>query len=168
MATNIRTVVTAASGRLLEELDGRPAAQRLRELVGTLGDTLAVHPTHSLARFVEGIPYVRSILSHDDRHVTLRTAVEPGQVLHLMRPGDLVGTTKRDLASAAAAVGPVGAVIAFSCLSRHWDAAGRGIEAELAAAYAAYPTVGFQTFSEQSGMLLVNHTLTGLASGTRP
>ncbi len=165
-ATPIRTVVTAASGRRLEELDGRPAAQRLRELVGKLGDTLAPQPTHSLARIVEGIPYVRSIFSFDERHVTLRTAVESGQVLHLMRPGDLIGTTRRDLAAAADALGgSLGAVIAFSCLGRHWDAAARGIEAELAAAYAAHPTVGFQSFSEQSGMLLVNHTLTGLAIG---
>ena len=38
-------------------------------------------------------------------------------------------------------------------------------ERELAATYAGYPMVGFQTVSEQSGMLLVNHTLTGLAIG---
>jgi hypothetical protein len=35
----------------------------------------------------------------------------------------------------------------------------------MTATFAAYPTVGFQSLSEQSGMLLVNHTLTGLAIG---
>jgi hypothetical protein len=83
-----------------------------------------------------------------------------------MRPGDLIGTTKRDLAAAAEHVGgSMSALLAFSCVGRHWEAASRGIEAELAAAYAAYPTMGIQSFGEQSGMLLVNHTLTGLAIG---
>jgi hypothetical protein len=50
-------------------------------------------------------------------------------------------------------------------MARHTEAALRATERELAATFAAYPTVGFQTVSEQSGMLLVNHTLTGLAIG---
>ena len=164
--TELRTVVTAASGRQIDELDGRPAAPRLHELVAQLGDTLATRPAHTFARFVDGIPYVRSILSYDDTRILLRTAVEPGHVLRIMRPGDLVGATKRDLALAADKVGGnVGALIAFSCIARHWDAAARGLTDELTASYAQYPTVGAESFGEQSGMLLVNHTLTGLAIG---
>ena len=169
VATEIRTVVTAASGRRLEQLDGRPATQRLRELVGQLGETLAPRPAHTFARFVDGIPYVRSIVSYDETCVTLATAVEPGHVLRLMRPGDLIGTTRRDLAVAAERVGgSLGAVLAFSCAGRHWEAADRGLATELAAVYAAHPTIGCQSMGEQSGMLLVNHTLTGLAIGAAP
>jgi len=85
-----------------------------------------------------------------------------------MRPVDLIGTTRRDLAATAERVGgSVSALLAFSCIARHWEAAARGLVADLGAAYAAYPTVGFQSFGEQSGMLLVNHTLTGLAIGAR-
>ena len=57
------------------------------------------------------------------------------------------------------------AFLAFSCMGRHSEAAIRGTASDLAAVYAAYPTIGFQTLGEQSGMLLVNHTLTGLAIG---
>jgi hypothetical protein len=39
------------------------------------------------------------------------------------------------------------------------------VEGSLAATYATYPTIGFQSYGEQIGMLLVNHTLTGLAIG---
>jgi hypothetical protein len=83
-----------------------------------------------------------------------------------MRPGDLIGTTRRDLALAAQRVGgEMAALLAFSCAGRHWEAASRNLETELADAYARHPTIGFQTAGEQSGMLLVNHTLTGLAIG---
>ena len=43
----------------------------------------------------------------------------------------------------------------------------RGLEEPLAETYAAYPTIGFQSFGEQTGMLLVNHTLTGARDRTR-
>ena len=167
MPTEVKTVVTAATGRTIHELDGHPAHQRLHELVDQLGDRLAEQrPEHSFARFVDGIPYVRSITHFEGARVHLASAVETGHVLRLMRPGDLVGVTRRDLAIAADRVGgDIAALLAFSCLGRHWEAAARGLEADLAAIYAQYPTTGFQSFGEQTGVLLVNHTLTGLAIG---
>jgi hypothetical protein len=83
-----------------------------------------------------------------------------------MRPGDLVRIMVRDLGVAAERVGgTMAAFLAFSCIGRHLEAAQRGSKREMTATFAAYPTVGFQSLSEQSGMLLVNHTLTGLAIG---
>ncbi len=167
--TEVKTVVTAASGRVIDGLDGRPAGTRLRELVGMLGDKLEEpQPTHSFARYVDGLPYVRSMTHIEGDRLHLACAVEVGHVLRVMRPGDLIGTTTRDLAAAAEKVGgSMAAFLAFSCIGRHGEARARNLERALAGAYAAYPTVGFQSFGEQSGMLLVNHTLTGLAIGHR-
>jgi hypothetical protein len=167
--TEVKTVVTAAAGRVVDELDGFPAGTRLRELVASIGDTLIEPmPSHSFARYIDGLPYVRSMTQIDGDRLHLACAVEVGHVLCLMRPGDLIGTTTRDLASAAERVGgEVAACLAFSCIGRHWDAQARNLERALAGAYATYPTVGFQSFGEQSGMLLVNHTLTGLVIGRR-
>ncbi len=167
LPTDIKTVVTAASGRVIDELDGRPAGPRLRELIAKLGDTLdEPQPTHTFARYVDGLPYVRSMAHLEGDRIHLASAVEPGHVLRIMRPGDLIGTTKRDLAAACEKVGgECAALLAFSCLGRHGEAHSRHLETELSETYAAYPIVGFQTFGEQSGMLLVNHTLTGLAIG---
>ena len=166
--TPIKTVVTAASGRVITELDGRSAAKRLHDLVEQLGGQLddARPSEYSFARFVDGVPYVRSMTRLEGEHIQLASAVEPGHVLRLMRPGDLIAVTRADLAAVADHVGgSIGALFAFSCMVRHWDAAARGLEAALAEVYAAYPTTGFQSFGEQTGMLLVNHTLTGLAIG---
>jgi hypothetical protein len=165
--TELKTVVTAATGRAIIELDGRPAAERLRELVAPLGlgvDNLASH--YSFARYIDGMPYVRSISHVAGERLMLASAVDIGHVLRVMRPGDLIGTTTRDLATAAERVGgTMSAFLAFSCLGRHREAAASNLERELAAAYAAHPSIGFQTYGEQSNMLLVNHTLTGLAIG---
>jgi hypothetical protein len=168
--TDLKTVVTAAAGRVIHELDGQPAAGRVRELVAKLGETLHEPPcTHAFARYIDGLPYVRSMTYLDGDQIHLASSVEPGHVLRLMRAGDLIGTTRRDLALAADRVGgEMAALLAFSCVGRHREAAARHVEAELAGAHARYPTIGFQSFGEQSGLLLVNHTLTGLAIGATP
>jgi hypothetical protein len=152
---------------MIDELDGRPAAARLRQLIGGIGDVLDEPlPLHSFARYIDGMPYVRSLQRVIGNHLVLASAVETGHILHIMRPGDLIRTMRRDLAGAAERVGgAMAAFLAFSCIGRHAEAALRGIDRDLAAAFAAHPTVGFQSASEQSGMLLVNHTLTGLAIG---
>jgi hypothetical protein len=165
--TELKTVVTSATGCVIDELDGRPAAPRLRQLLGSLGDQLEEpRPTHAFARYIDGVPYVRSLYSITGTRLILTSAVETGHVLRVMRPGDLIQTTKRELVTAAERVGgSMVAFLAFSCVGRHSEAALRGREHELASAYSAYPTVGAQTLCEQSCMLLVNHTLTGLAIG---
>jgi hypothetical protein len=165
--TELRTVVTAVSGRVIEQLDGRPAAPRLRQLIASIGDRLdEPRPVHAFARYINGVPYVRSLHEVSGDHLVLTCAVEPGHVLRVMQPGDLLGATRRDLATATTRVGgSIAAFLAFSSTGRHDEAVARDTDRELAAAYATCHAVGFHTPSEQSGMLLVNHTLTGLAIG---
>jgi hypothetical protein len=165
--TELKTVVTAVSGRVIEQLDGRPAAPRLRQLIASIGDRLdEPRPAHAFARYINGVPYVRTLHEVAGDHLILTCAVEPGHVLRVMQPGDLLGATRRDLATATTRVGgSIAAFLAFSSTARHDESVARGTDHELAAAYAACCAVGFHTPSEQSGMLLVNHTLTGLAIG---
>jgi hypothetical protein len=166
--TAAKTVVTGATGRTIDELDGRPAVGRLRELIAGLGGTLdeAQPSEYSFARYVDGSPYVRAMLRLDGQRIHLASAVEVGHVLRLMSTGDLIGQTVHDLAETQTRVGgKIEALLAFSCIARHWDAATRKLDHELAAAYQTYPTTGFQSYGEQTGLLLVNVTLTALAIG---
>jgi hypothetical protein len=161
-------VVTAASERVIRELDGMPAGARLHSVLGELGGTVdPAHPSeYAFARFIGDKPYVRSMHGIDGNDILLAASVEPGHVLHLMRPGDLIAQTRIDLAAVAARLGgQLSSLIAFSCISRHWEAQAKGLERALAEVYAAYPVTGFQSFGEQFGTMLVNHTLTGLAIG---
>jgi len=165
--TETKTVVTAAHGRIVDELDGWPAAPRLRQLLASIGNKIDdERPAHSFARIIDGVPYVRALLRIDGDRLHLASAVEDGQVLRVMRPDDLIGRTTRDLEVAAEKVGgSMAALLAFSCVGRHWDAASRGLERALAGVYSTYPTIGLQSFGEQMGMLFVNHTLVALAIG---
>ncbi|HEY4056763.1 MAG TPA: FIST N-terminal domain-containing protein [Kofleriaceae bacterium] len=167
--TELKTVVTAASGRLIQELDGKPAALRARELIEGLGDRVAEPiPHHTFARMVDGMPYVRAMTFVNDGVMLAGSIPEAGHVLRIMRPGDLIGTTQRDLAAARDKVGgQVAALLAFSCLGRYNEAASYGTERALAGVYGETGAFGLHTFGEQSGMLLVHDTLTGLAIGAR-
>jgi hypothetical protein len=139
---------------------------RMRALIAEAGLDAANLLAYSFARYIDGKPYVRSLTRTSGDVLQFASAVEDGHVLRLMRPGDLIGTTRRDLAAAAERVGGrIEALLAFSCIGRHWQAGAEGLAGELATAYAAHPTIGFQSYGEQIGMLLVNHTLTGLVIG---
>ena len=173
IATELRAVVTGADHRkrIVRELDGVPAARRYQELIRASGGAEVlddvVASSYPFAIYIGGRPYVRSVAGvGDDSSLQFACAIEVGAVLRLMRPGDLVGTTERALADAAAEVGGrPEAILAFSCLGRHREAITHGLRAPLAALYERAPVVGFHSFGEQAGSLLVNHTLTGLVLG---
>ncbi|MCX5743492.1 MAG: FIST C-terminal domain-containing protein [Proteobacteria bacterium] len=169
VATAARVVVTGSTGRMIHELDGKPALSRLREIARQLAnddDPELRSTSYAFARIIDGIPYVRSVMAFVGEQIQIASAVEVGHVLRVMQPGDLIGTTRKDLAAAVAAVGgTLAALLVFSCIGRHWEAAASGLDDELARAYATHGALGCQSFGEQSGMLLVNHTLTGLAIG---
>lgn len=173
LPTASRVVVTAADPerRRVDELDGRPAAQRYAELIAaTTGNSGPVDgvlaSSFPFALYVGGRPYVRSVAELQGDSLLMASAVDPGTILRLMRAGDLVGSTRQAIATAATEVGgDLRAVIAFSCLGRHREALTSGRRVELGAIYDASPLVGFHSLGEQKGPLLVNHTLTGLALG---
>lgn len=171
IATPLRVVVTRAdpSRRLVLELDGHPAARRYAEVIraaggnGPLDNALAAR--FPFAVYIGGRPYVRSVSGVAGDELRLAAAVDEGAVLRIMRPGDLVAQTRSALAGASSRLGQLDAVLAFSCLGRHLEAQSRGASAALDDVYATLPVCGFHSFGEQSGPLLVNHTLAALALG---
>jgi hypothetical protein len=171
MPTPLRVVVTGAdpTHRLVHELDGLPAARRYAEVIraaggnGPLDNALAAR--FPFAIYVGGRPYVRSVSGVAGDELRLAAAVDEGAVLRIMRPGDLVAQTRGALAGASSRLGSLDAVLAFSCLGRHLEAQSRGATGALNDIYATLPMCGFHSFGEQSGPLLVNHTLAALALG---
>jgi hypothetical protein len=169
--TPLRVVVTGAdpSRRQILELDGHPAARRYAEVIraaganGPLDNALAAR--FPFAIYIEGRPYVRSVSGVAGDVLGLAAAVDEGAVLRIMRPGDLVTQTRNALAGAQGRLGPLDAVLTFSCLGRHLEAVSRGATRALDDVYATLPMCGFHSFGEQSGPLLVNHTLAALALG---
>lgn len=171
--TPLRVVVTGAdpARRVVYELDGMPAARRYGEVIreaganGPLDNALAAR--FPFAVYINGRPYVRSVSVVAGDELRLAAAVDEGAVLRIMRPGDLVAQTRAALAGTHTRVGNLDALITFSCLGRHLEAVSRGATGALDDVYATLPVCGFHSFGEQSGPLLVNHTLAALALGGR-
>ncbi|MEZ4361875.1 MAG: FIST N-terminal domain-containing protein [Kofleriaceae bacterium] len=165
----VRCVVTQSHGRRILELDGFPAASRYRKLLAELGapelPIEQLFARYPLAMYLRGTPYIRSIRAAHGEVLEVTSAISSGQVLRLMCAADLVGATAKDFALAEQALGSIELLLAFSCISRRRDAASRLLEASMAALDARYPVVGFDSHGEQTGMVLVNHTLSGLAIG---
>lgn len=166
--TRLRTVVTRADGarRLILELDGYPAAIRWRALIERLGAEPPITTTtaarYPFAIYVGDRPYVRSIVDVGEVELRVAAAVDEGAVLRIMQAGDLVASTWTALERARSRLGPLAAVIAFSCIARHTEADDRGVRPALDRMYAELPLCGFHSFGEQVGPLLVNHTLAAL------
>ncbi len=167
--TPLRTVVTAVdpTGRWIRELDGYPAAQRWRAMITSLGATAPITTTTAarfpFATYVGDRPYVRSIVELGPVMLQVAAAVDAGSVLRIMKAGDLVASTRAALDGVRARLGPLAAVIAFSCIARHTESDDRGHTTLLDQVYASQPVCGFHSFGEQIGPLLVNHTLAALA-----
>ncbi|CAN5627444.1 FIST N-terminal domain-containing protein [soil metagenome] len=165
--TELRCVVTAATGRTITELDGVPATKRFAELIDKLGGTLGAQTPieFTFARFIDGLPYVRALASVRPDALELGCSVEIGHVLRIMRPGDLLDQTSRDLAAVAQRLGSVSALLAFSSTLRGVEAQTRGLAEELAWLFDRFPTTGLECFGEQAGMLFVTHGVSALVLG---
>src|SRR3569833_796188 len=143
----MKNVVKEATGRTIEELDGIPAPRRLAELLGKLCVELDVNkPTaYSIARVIEGVPYVRSIRTVETDRIQLASGVEPGHVLRLMKPGDLIALTRRNHAAAKERLGSIDTLLAFSCVHRDKKTQNQTNTKENATNNDAKPTTGFQS-----------------------
>ena len=173
LATNKRVVVTEAQPdrRRIRELDGYPAVTRYAELLGVTEEDLRADPRRVLAKaacnlafFVNGTPYMRSVMTVDGDDLLMGGAIETGVVMTLMRAGDLLESTRETMRGIRTALaGDVGGLVLFDCGGRLYEARAAGIEAQVADAMVISPAAGFHTYGEQFGCLQVNHTLTGVA-----
>lgn len=176
--TERRVVVTRAEPkrRLVQELDGFPADERLAQLLGLPLGTLRADPVGVLSRTpaIFGLSHggewnVRSVMTLEAGGLLMGGAVEEGTVFRWMRPGDLVAETETALDDLAERLkGEPAATLMFHCYGRMRTARFHGAREQLARVMGRWPIAGFDTFGEHLGPFLVNETLTGLALGTAP
>lgn len=165
-----RAVVTRAdpSRRLVQEIDGLPAASAYAEIAGIPRDRLTVERTalNPVVVRIGGLDFVRSVMAvHDDDSLTFHCAIEEGLVLRIATAGDLLGDLDRTFDRLSDEVGPIECTLAFDCIQRAVEVATTGIRDDVGDRMIANRTVGFTTFGEQFRGLHVNQTLTGIAFG---
>ncbi len=163
-----RTIVTACADNHIIELDGMPASSRYLELLNGIAEHHVMLDTPTLYPFgwySRGRPYLRSVMRVHEDYLVMAGTVTRGQALHIMQPNDIVRATHRDIVAADAALGGCVGWLAFSFLQREAEARLNAVLPSLRAEYFALPCFGFESLGEQSGMVWLNHTLTGLAIG---
>jgi hypothetical protein len=168
--TDQRFVVTAADSqhRIVNEIDGWPAAERYAEVLGM--DVESLDPSRfaeqPIVVVIDGTNYVRSIQKvNSDGGLTFFCAIEEGIVLRGARGVDLVGNLEEAFAEIRRAIGQPQLVIGCDCILRKLEMTERGLVDRVAKVFHDNNVVGFSSYGEQHLGVHVNQTLTGIAIG---
>jgi hypothetical protein len=159
---------TDPTGRLVFEIDGRPAAEAYAEAVGVDVDRLdsTVWMRHPLGLMIGGEPWIRSPQCVEaGGSIRFYAQLRPGLHVQLMSAGNLVTDTRDALAQGRTALGGVvrGAVL-FNCVLRRLEMDAGGTGELFVAGLQGIPVAGFHTYGE-TWLGHVNQTLTGVLFG---
>jgi hypothetical protein len=162
----------SAGGRVIEQLDGRPARDAYAEILEQSPDELDLSVTarHPLGFRFRGRPFVCSIVQQRDDGFLMANSVHEGARLNVLEPGDLVTRTREVVRETAESMRddcghlPHG-MLAFHCLGRYLQAEQAGQLSSLAEALTQYPVAGLNTYGEQYRSMHTNHSLTGVLFG---
>ena len=146
-------LITSAdeNANIVHTLDKRPALDVYAEALGLTradltSDTFLHNPMGIMAA---GQPFIRTI-SHglDDGGMSLYFAAKEGMRLEMMKPGDIVETTRQELEKAREELGSIRAIVDFDCVHRDVLLCQTGREAGYAELFAGIEAAGFSTFGE--------------------
>jgi hypothetical protein len=173
IATDERLVVTEAdtARRVVNEINGRPAAEEYARLVGV--DVQELDPIHfavsPVVVMINGTEYVRSIQkANADGSLTFFCAIEEGLVFRVARGVDLVNNLEQAFDNILAEIGPPQLVFACDCILRTHEILQSGLKERIGEIFRRNNTVGFNSYGEQFQGVHVNQTLTGVAIGSAP
>ncbi|MDR3479044.1 MAG: nitric oxide-sensing protein NosP [Gammaproteobacteria bacterium] len=171
--TSERLVVTEAdaSGRIVREINGLPAAEEYARLIGV--DIHELTPMHFAASpivvMIDGTDYVRSIQkANADGSLTFYCAIEEGLALRVAHGVDLVKNLEHTFKKIRNEIGAPQLVIGCDCILRNLEILQNGSKSRVAKIFQHNNTIGFSSYGEQFHGVHVNQTLTGVAIGTPP
>jgi len=163
--TPVRMRIGRVEGRVVYEIDGRPAVQEYAAKVGVSPEVLD-HPVfmaNPLGLMIEGEPWVRSpIAALPDGGLLFGCKILEGAELNLLMSTDLVGDTKTALAKAAEKLGHTPSLgILFNCAHRCVEIDIKQLQKPFCEAIAHFPVGGFHSYGE-SWLAHMNQMLIGL------
>ena len=173
VSTDERLVVTEAdaTGRIVKEIDGLPAAEEYARLVGV--DVRELNPmrfaTSPVVVMIDGTEYVRSIQqANPDGSLTFFCAIEEGVVFRVAHGVGLVNNLEQTFDNISAEIGQPQLVICCDCILRNLEISQNGLKDHVGEIFRRNNTVGFSSYGEQFHGVHVNQTLTGIAIGSAP
>lgn len=163
--TTTRMRIGRVEGRVVYEIDGKPALPTYAEKIGVKPEELnmMVFSANPLGLVIDNDPWVRSpIMALPDGGLVFGCKILEGSELYLLKNTDLVGDTKNALERGAAQLGSTpSAGILFNCAHRYMEIRGKQIEAQFCGAIAGFPVAGFHSYGE-SWLAHMNQTLIAL------
>lgn len=165
-----RMVVTRAtpSQRIVQEINGKPAAREFARLVGLQMEQLTpmIFATHPVVVRIGGQYFVRSIAKvNDDESLTFFCAIDEGIVLTIARGVDMVENLRQAFSDVRAAIGTPQLVLGCDCILRRLESEREGVKEKIGRIFQDNNVIGFATYGEQFNSMHVNQTFTGIAIG---
>jgi hypothetical protein len=165
-----RLVITKADpdNRLVQEINGGPAAEVYAQLIGTTIDQLnsVVFSRHPLMLRIGNDYYVRSIFNVEpDGSLKFLCAIDTGLVLTIGQGNSALESLNRDLEKVKKDTGEPVVIIGCDCILRRLEMEEQGIDDNIGKLMAKSKVIGFSTYGEQINSVHVNQTFTGIAIG---
>ena len=163
--TSTQLRIDRVEGRVVYEIDGKPAIEAYAEAVGVKPDELTqmVFTANPIGLMIDGEPWVRSpIALTPDGGVVFGCRVLKGSQLNLLRSTGLVPDTKAALERGSAQLGSQPSVaLLFNCAHRCMEIKVKHLETEFCEAISHFPVAGFHSYGE-SYLAHMNQTLIAL------
>ncbi len=152
-----------AANRVALEFNHCPATKIYAEIIGADPATvdLAEFDQYPLAFAVDGEPYMRVISQKMENHgARIFGGAREGMAFNIARSTDIVSTTAAALTDKLAAIGPVAAILAINCISRHNTLKLRGQTEEYGALFRDLPGIAFSSYGEvYVGLIAMTSTM---------
>lgn len=133
--------------RVMYELDHRPVAQVYAEALGVPVEKIADHfVSNPLGVLADGQIFVRTFNEIAGDGISLHCGIPEGTEIHLLKIGNIVEDTKRDL-DRAIQYEPAG-VVNFNCLYRTFEIQNKDMVQPYCDVFGKYPNIGFSTSGE--------------------
>lgn len=167
-ATDRKMTITRMEGRMLYEIDGKPAVPTYAEYVGVKVEELGhmVFMAHPLGIIIDGEPWVRSPAAVlPDGGMRIGCKILEGTQVYLLKPTDLVSDTRKALDKGVQDLGRrPSAALLFNCAHRQVEIMVKQLETPFREAIGQFPVAGFHSYGE-SWLAHMNQTLIGLILG---
>ncbi len=136
--------------RMVIEFNGKPATKAYAEVLGILVDDL----TERLGEYPLGLVFdehnffVRSPQQIEGTSIVFYCSVKEGMELTILKSGDIVTDTDKDVKKAEQTDGPLQAVVDFNCCLRSAELTRKNQQQAYSEIFRFVPTVGFATYGE--------------------
>ncbi len=133
--------------RVMYEIDNRPVAEVYAEVLGVDKSEISNYfVSNPLGVLANNEIFIRTFNEIQENGISLHCGIPEGTEIHVLKIGDIIEDTKRDLNSVITET-PAG-VVNFNCLYRTLEITNKNIIQPYCDLFGKYTSIGFSTYGE--------------------